>query len=553
MSQPGSLPISGVLLHEYKTGGLTNHLDKASVSHLAHFDTTKITNMGLLDLWAYARKAEVPYMVANINPSNIQNINGNSYRFSLPSAGDTSTYITEVNAPDPTKIGYGQTPFKVTVKGPHLGSFGSQVMIDIHSPYVMTVKNVERKGDQTIYDMVFQGTYTGQDFIPAQFLQPGTRLTKIAGVRSAEFGQDYDSWSSSGKSKKEYLGMLSTGQIQTHYHMTDEACNFFDNEGIVNADMLKESLDTVVEYIGVSGKIESGVKNFSDFVATGGDVSKIGFKYMAMKYDDISMQILAKQNMNMVLWHPGSPAGLDGQDQQYFAPGIWHQMDYSGYKHTYNLENFSADLILTSIRDFESGKVARADYGKERVYKIRTGRGGRILLNQAFEKYLLSANGIVNAKDFKQIEGDNVDGLMINLPYYKGIRIPGEAVLLIDEDESLDNETNTNEFINPRVGSYRLSSYSMIIEDYNTSSSNIKILRNQNLGARRTMMTVVQGDRAHPMFEQSYMGATANLGASLQTGFGAYFRTTPDTGFVVDPTKILKLVPINPLTGAATI
>ena len=59
-------------------------------------------------------------------------------------------------------------------------------------------------------------------------------------------------------------------------------------------------------------------------------------------------------------------------------------------------------------------------------------------------------------------------------------------------------------------------------------------------------MEVIAGDRTHPLFETSYMGATAHLGTSLQTGYGAYFRTTPDTGFVVDPTKILKLIPKNP-------
>ncbi len=550
------IPIQGVLLNEYRYDGLTNHVDLPSVKHLANINSKDITNFGTLDIWAYTRKAEVPFMVANIQQKSIEYVNGNHYKFNLPTAGDCSTYIESVDAEDMSRIGYGRQPFKVTVKGKHLGGYGAQVMFDYMSPYIMEVVDFERKGtDAIVYDMVYKGSFTNEDTLPSYLLQKGSRLKKIVGVRSAEFGQDYDSWAAGpSNTTREYLGMLSNGQLQTHYHMTDEACRFFDESSdLIDSKKLTEGLNSVVEYIGIKGDHLNGIRTFNEYMANGGSADKIGFRYMAMKYDDICMGILAKQNMNAVVWHPGSPVGSDGFDQQYFAPGIWHQLDYSGYKFTFNIENFSADIILAGIQDFESGKVTQTNYGNERSYRIRTGRGGRQLLNQAFEKYGSRATGLVDAKEFKQITGDNVTGLNINLPYYNSIRIPGIAILTIEEDPSLDQMNDGNDFINPKLSTgHRLSSYSMIIEDYNTDASNIKILRNKNLGTNRIRMEVIAGDRTHPMYEETYKGATVHQGSNLSTGFASYFRMTPDTAFVVDPTKILKFVPINPKTGLAS-
>lgn len=547
MANEAGIPIGGVLLNETTLSTLTNHLDLPSVKKLMNYQN--MTNFGPRDLWAYANVEDVPFMVANLQNNSIEYVNGNTYKFELPTAGSRATRIVEVQASHMAKIGYGGEPFKVTVTGMALGGFGAQVMFDPTSPYIMTVKNFQRKGEQIIYEMVYRGNFNQEDFIPAHLFQTGSQLFKIAGVRSAEFGQQYDSWEAGTTSKREFMGFLSNAQIQTHYHITDEACNFFDNNEIVDANFLMKSLDDVVEYIGMKAPFKSGIRNFNQYMSQGGDPGKIGFRSIAMKYDDISMRLLERQNMNILMWHPGSPVGLDGMDQQFIAAGFWHQMDYSGYKRFYNVETANRDIILAAIQEFETGKVRPATYGNERVYTIRTGRGGRILLNQIFAEELKNVTGLVDAFKASQIEGDNKSGLTINLPWYKSIRIPGIAVLQIEEDPSFDNTTQVNDIINPMLATgYRLTSYAMIIEDYNTSASNMKILRNKNLNGNKGMrMEVVAGDRTHPFFETTpYSGVAGHLGSNLQTGFATYFRMTPDTGYIVDPTKLLKLIPKNP-------
>ena len=538
-------PIGAVLYNETRLDKITNHLDLPTVKSLATYQN--MTKMGMRDLWAYTHMEEVPFMYANLMANNVEYIKGDVYQFELPTAAGDSARVVSVQATDNTRIGYGGEPFKLTVKGMFLGGYGANIMFDMTSPYVMEVVEFQKKGEHIQYDVVYKGSRTKEDFIPRHLFQAGSQLYKINATRSPEFGQKYDSWSAGSTIGRDYLGFLTTAEIQTHYHMTDQACKFFDQHELTHAQNFMDALDEVVEYVALKSPVQTGIRDFKQYMANGGEAKNISGKVVAMKYDDVCMQILNRQNMNTVIWHPGSAVGTDGFDQSYIAPGIWHQIDDSGYKRFFNIETLSKDHIYSAIQEFEAGKIRPLNYGETRVYRIRTGRGGRQLLNQIFADELKNVTGLIDAIQMGQIGGTNKSGIDITLPWYKSIDVPGLGKLMIDEDPSFDNNM-TNDIINPKLSTgFRLTSYSMIIEDYNTSSSNLKILRNENSkGKNLVRMTVVNGNRSHPLFEQQYNGATVHEGASLQTGFGAYFRTTPDTGYVVDPTKILKLIPKNP-------
>lgn len=537
-------PIGGVLLHERRLESIGNHLDLPSVKGLMNYQN--MTKMGPRDLWAYAHMSEVPFMYEQLMAQNIELVNGDMYSFELPTAGSKGTKIVSVVASDPARIGYGGEPFKMTVTNKNLGAYGAHVTFDPTSPYVMELIDFQIKGEQITYDVVYKGSYTKEDYIPAHLFQAGSQLYKLAGFRSKEFGQEYDSWQAGGFSEREYLGFLTNSEIQTHYHITDQAANFFEYNSLLNPKFLMDSLDKVVEYVGIESPIQDGVRNFTDYMAKGGDPGKIGFKAIATKYDDICMQILNKENMNVVVWHPGSIVDGNSYDQQFISPGIWHQLDYSGYKRFYNIETMSKDIIFSAIREFEADKIKESPYGQEREYKIRTGRGGFQLLNQIFAAEVSNVTGQIDAYQAGQMSGTNKSGIEINLPWYKSINVPGLGKLIPEIDPSFDTN-NTNDILNPKLSTgFRLTSYAMIIEDYNTSSSNIKLLRNKNRG-KQIRMEVISGDRTHPFFESTpYAGVTAHQGSSLQTGYQAYFRTTPDTGLVMDPTKVLKLIPKNP-------
>src|ERR1700760_141574 len=88
MATPTVIP--GIFLHESRLN-LQSHLDLPHLSKLAAPVTP--TDMGIIDLWAFKRKAEVPLLAMNITSQNVQYIEGNSYTYDLATASDASTYI----------------------------------------------------------------------------------------------------------------------------------------------------------------------------------------------------------------------------------------------------------------------------------------------------------------------------------------------------------------------------------------------------------------------------------------------------------------------------
>lgn len=544
-------PVSGVLLHEYKAPTLTNHVDLPSLLPFAAQGGQ--THLGVRDIYALSHKEDVPFMIANIQGKTIEPINGDMYSFDLPTMQENETKIVSVDADDKSKLGYGGQPFKITVTNGRLGGFGSRITPNPMLPYALEVMNLERKGQQVQYTVVYRGNMRGEKSIPANILQPNSFLYKLNGTRSKEFGQDYDSWEVGGGAKRKFLSFLTNAELQTHYHMTDQACNFADGRRVEDKSWVVNNLNTVVEYIGIKSPMAPSVKTYSQFLQGGGSPSQdvIGFKFFTMLYDKISMGILEKEVINTMVWDPGSVTGNDGLDKSYIHPGVWHQLDYSGYKHIYSIPTFSKEIILSAIRSFRAGKQEQPTYGNEVTYRIRTGRAGVEMLNKAFEKeFNAQASGLLLADKLGQYEGTYKTGLSVYTPWYKQVTIAGQFTLVFEWDPSLD-PTRQDDIHNPMVNGYRLSSYSMIIEDYDTSSSNIRILRNQFLGGGGMRMEVINGTRSHPLFEMTHNGIPVHQGANLKTGFGAFFRAIPDTAIVWDPTRLLKLVPRNPLTGQA--
>lgn len=556
-----NLPIAGVVTHEHDARQflLTNHLDLPSLLPFA--ERGGLTNLGTRDIYALSKKEDVPFMLPNIQGGTIENINGNEYTFDVATSSELTTTLVSIDVPAGSKLGEHAQPFKITLSNGRLGGFGARLTPSPMLPYALEVINFERKGveEHVQYEVVFRGNHKGETFIPNDMLPLGQPLFKLGATRSREFGQNYDSWAIGGGVNKKFISRLTTAELQTHYHMTYEACAFADGRRM-DAAWVKENLYKVVDFIGIKAQTEGQILNpkistYEQYLAspesnkTG---SIIGFKFLATIYDQISMGILKKEIINTMVWDAGGITGSDGHDKQYIHTGTWHQMDYSGTKHTFSIPTISKELILAAIRSHEVGKKDAPTYGKERVYKIKTGRAGVMLLNKLFEKEFLAATtGMVMANAIGQYEGTYQTGLKVYTPWYRSITIAGQYTLVWELDPSLDPD-RMDTFINPLVNGYRLSSYAMIIEDADYSASNIKILRNEFLGANGGMrMFVVNGTRSHPFYEATNNGIPIHPSAGLSSGFGAYFHATPDTAIVWDPTKMLKLSPINPYTGKA--
>lgn len=547
------LPIGGVLLHEHdlRYTTLTNHLDLPSLLPFA--SQSGMTDLGVRDIYALSHMEDVPFMVPNIKAGTIIPISGNTYTFEVASVSEVSTKIVSIDVENTKDLGKGGQPFKITLSNGRLGGFGARITPNPMLPYVFEVQNFQRKGveEHVQYTLVYRGNIKGEQSVPLDVLQVGGFMYKLNATRSKEFGQEYDSWQVTAGVNRKYVSQITNSELQTHYHMTYEACNFADGAMVKDKKWVTDNLNKVVDFIGIKSPLNPAIKTLDQYLKAGGKYNKetLGFKFLATLYDKISIGILEKEIINTMVWEPGGVTGSSGFDKSYIHPGVWHQMDYSGYKHTYSIPLFSKELIISLIRDYESNKKSPTEYGKEREYKIRTGRAGVELLNKVFEKeFLAMTTGLTFADKLGQYSGNYQTGLNVFTPWYKSITIAGQYKLTWELDPSLD-PTIADSIMNPLVNGYRLSSYSMIIEDADFSSSNIKILRNTLNGGGGMRMFVNNSTMSHPLSQRTAYGIPYHEGNNLGSGFAAYFHAVPDTAIVWDPTKMLKLVAINPYTG----
>lgn len=545
-------PIAGVLLQErdLKSTTITNHLDRSSLLPFAPIGD--YTHLGTRDIYALSHVSEVPFLLPNIKAGNIIPVNDGHYTFDLSQFTETDTTIVSVSNPGEIEAG---VPFEMVVSNGKLGAYGSRLTPNPTRPYAVEVTDMQTIGGQSgqvKYTVVYNGNVKGEDKLPADVLTPGRKLYKLSATRSTEFGQEYDGWQVSAGPNRKYIARISDFEIQTHYHMTYDFCNFADGHRIENKDWVMRNLNKVVDFIGITNPYNPNIKTLTEYAAAGGSKSAIGFNVMATAYDRISIGILEKEIQNTLVFDPGGVTGHDGHDKKFIHPGVWHQMEYSGYKHTFNIATASKDMLLAAIRAYEAGKKIQPSIGETRTYNIRTGAGGVALLQKWFKaEYDAQVTGLVIADRLGQYKGTYDSGIDVKTPYFTSITVDsGRYKLTFTEDKSL-NPLTADPVDNPLIGQYRLSSYAMIIEDADFSASNIKILRNSFVGGGGMRMFVVNGNRSHPFYEATNAGIPIHQGQSLASGFGAYFHAVPDTAIVWDPTRMLRLNPINPFTGIA--
>ena len=563
MQEVNNLPIAGILQNSYDHKDirlLSNHVSKASLLQFASIDA--LPDFGNRDLYALAYKEESPFMLPQIEGGQIVNISGNEYTFNVPSVGKDETKLVSIDGVQPgQKIGQLGIPFWITENNVSLGSNGEQIMPSLHRDFALQVLDVRSKGANTEhwqYQVVFNGNATGAEHIPQDVLQPGKLLYKIGGTRSREHGQEWDSWMIKGGQNRKYVARISDYQLQVHYKMTREACIIADTVKL-DKEWLTKNFNRVTELIGVKKDKDGAllnplIKTVDDYVKFGGDIKqlqpgqKLGFKFLTTEYDRISMSLLRKESDLMQVYHPGGWTGLDGFDKSYIHPGVFHQFNYSGVRHTFDPRFVTRNQIIAAIDAFRAGSEIPTTFGKEVAIKIRTGDGGGYILNKIFEKeFLANMTAQVFAKELGAFSGTYQTGLKVFTPWFAGIKIAGKYDITWEIDPSL-NGSMIDPLDNPLVNGHRLFSYTMIIEDADYSASNIKIVRREGLSGNMSMQ-VVPGTFTHPFFQNEYMGAALHQGAHTGTGFTAHFIYEPETAIVWDPTRMLKFSPINPYTG----
>ncbi len=554
----GPLGHPGIFIGQAKTLGFKNHVDIPYVTSLA---PEKPIDFGVLDLWALKQRTDSPLLTMAVSNAQVIYSDSEFYEFSLPSANDTTNRLVSGGL-DRDKFGMDmeEIPFIVTKRDL---SAGSIFKFDLTSriSFTVTDRRIEQVGNQFKVWAVLN-TNPHLKYVTKAEFQPGRQIIKLADIRGLDFSSYKSVWQLSGSGLAKYRNYLSNAILQQSYRVTSGAVEYLNTNTRIDPQLIREYENTVIQFYKVRGIADNKVidlrnqENYKTYMERLAQEKARGNGEAAMVnlLDSISISLMQKQNNDIMIWSDQISILRDGYDTTRLIPGVWFQLDLAGYKHSFSIATFTLDTLTNAIKDFEFGKVALRESISDNEYVIKTGRGGQELIYKAFMKSGFNIPGQIQNSEFGFITGNNAANLTYNASRFTRFQIPNIGYLRVEWEPGFD-PVQADEFVNPILaGGYRLSSYTMLIEDYNMSRDNIAIIRKNGSKMR---MIVEAGDQTHPMLRQNtnINGNNIQVHAASDelTGYQVKFVGRADTAIVKDPTRLLKLVPKNPRTGIAAL
>lgn len=555
----GTLGHPGIFIGQSRSLGIKNHIDIPYVTSIA---PEKPLDFGVLDLWALRQRTESPLLTLAIDNAQVLYTDAEYYTFELPSSADATTRLI-AGGLDKDKQGMDGEEIPFIVSRRDLAP-GSVFKFDLTSQISFTVvdRPIEQLGEH--YKVwATLNTNSNVKFVTKSEFQPQRQIIKLADLRGLDFSSWKSVWSIGGvPSLAKYKNYLSNVNLQQSYRVTSGGAEYLQSHTRFDARQVQMMEQMVLQFYQVRGIADNKVIDLRQpesykmyFERLQEEKAKgNGEAAMVNLLDSIAINMMQKQNNDLLVWGTQTDIIRDGYDTQRLVPGVWFQLDMAGYKHTYSIDTFDLDTLTDAIKDFEFGKVPLRESVSNNVYVIRTGRGGSELIYKAFLRRGFSIPAQLQNSEFGFITGPDAANLTYNVARFVKYQIPNIGYISVEWEPGFD-PVKADEFVNPTLpGGYRLSSYTMLIEDYNTSRDNIAIIRKNGTKMR---MIVEAGDNTHPYLRSTTsvngQNITVSQASDELSGYQVKFISKADTAIVKDPTKLLKLVPKNPRTGIAAL
>jgi hypothetical protein len=244
-----------------------------------------------------------------------------------------------------------------------------------------------------------------------------------------------------------------------------------------------------------------------------------------------------------LMWGHGGRIKQDGPDDMRLSVGLWKQLDNS-YKRVYNKSSFSLELFRSELYNFYAGRVEFQGPDPKRQLIVQTGMGGMRLVNEAIKREAVNSGLVIQAASNNGIGAISGQGMDLNFGFaFTSYVIPFLANVKFVLNPAFDN-LHTNDIENPIIDGNPLSSYSFVIFDItDTGNDNIFMLK-------------LSWDNQLKWFYQNgtmdYMGRTQGFQSNGNfNGYRVMMTQTMPAIWVKDPTKVLKIVMRNPITGGS--
>jgi len=527
---------NGIFLrdNQYHT---SSHVDSYHLSNL--LKSAEPTDLGPVDLWAMAQKVEMPlYQMSSFGGKNVimvDNARG-EYKWQIPVAQDLPYIVEDIESGNSTKGIDGQT-FKIKLNKRTFGH-GDIITYDKYNGVEMyiTADDIIPTGDSFIYTVQLVNNDNNK-YLDNKYLTIGTKIFRKGSARG-EYGERFSDLGSVSAGFREFYNYVGGAEAHVHYSISSRA------DLMLKGGMKADGTVPVVElWRNFDKSIDPSITSLEQM---GKDKIKAAYQSGQLTRSFLTtleaahLTKIANDIETYLMWGQGGKVKQDGPDDIRLSVGLWKQLDNS-YKRIYNKASFNLDLFKSEIFNFFNGKVEFQGPDPKRKLVVQTGMGGMKMVNEAIKKEAVNSGLIINAHEIGAITGKGMD---LNFGYaYTQYIIPFLANVQFVLNPAFDN-VHTNDIENPIIDGFPLSSYNFIIFDItDNTNDNIYLLK-------------LSWDNQLKWFYQNgtmdYMGRTQGFQSSGNfNGYRVFMTQTMPAIWVKDPTKVLKIVMRNPITGGS--
>ncbi|NIP29618.1 MAG: hypothetical protein GTN59_03375 [Candidatus Dadabacteria bacterium] len=515
----------------------TSHIDSYHLMNL--MKDSKPDDLGPIDMWAQLQKVEMPlYQMSSFNGKNVIDVEHPRGEFTWRTpVSEEMPYITENIEANP-QPGIDGTTFKIKLNKRCFGH-GDIITYDKYNgaELYITSDDILDMGDGVIYTVQLVNN-DSVAFMNPDFLACNTEYFRVSSARG-EYGERFSDMTTSASSR-EFYNYVGNAEAHVHYSVSSRAklmeLGGMTIDGKVPVTEIWRSFDDNMDpsINSLEGMIEAKGADYVKRAVESGDLVKT----FLTKMEAAHLSKIAYDIETYLMWGKGGRIKQDGPDDLRLSVGLWKQLD-NAFKHVYNKVDFRLDMFRAELLNFFRGKVEFEGPDSQRQLIVQTGIAGMKMINDAVLAEAVASGLVLNAYELGAIERKGMDlGFGFAFTSY---HIPFLANVKFVLNPAFDN-VHQNKIENPIIDGYPLSSYSFIIFDVtDTGSDNIKLLRKK-------------WDSELKWWYQNgtmdYMGRTQGFQSSGQfNGYRVYMTQALPAIWVEDPTKVLKIVMRNPITG----
>jgi len=519
----------------------SSHVDSYHLVNM--LKSAEPTDLGPVDLWAMAQQVEMPlYQMSSFGGKNVimvDNARG-EYKWQIPVAQDLPYIVEDIEAENATKGIDGQT-FKIKLNRRMFGH-GDIITYDKYNGVEMyiTADDVIPTNDGFVYTVQLVNN-DNTKYLDNKYLKVGTKVFRKGSARG-EYGERFSDLGDVRAGFREFYNYVGGAEAHVHYSISSRA------DLMMKGGMKADGTVPVIElWRNFEKTNDPSITSLEDMAA------KLGKDYVKKAYQSgqltrtflttleaAHLTKIANDIETYLMWGQGGRIKQDGPDDLRLSVGLWKQLDNS-YKRIYNRGSFNLDLFKSEIFNFFNGRVEFKGPDPQRSLIVQTGIGGMKLVNEAIKREAVNSGLVLNAHELGAVTGKGLD---LNFGFaYTSYVIPFLANVKFVLNPAFDN-VHTNDIENPIIDGFPLSSYNFIIFDItDNTNDNIYLLK-------------LSWDNQLKWFYQNgtmdYMGRTQGFQSSGQfNGYRVFMTQTMPAIWVKDPTKVLKIVMRNPVTGGS--